>query len=633
MYLANLGATGLWDNDETIYSSIAREMAVRGDWIVPTFNGALFPEKPPLVYWLSMGSFNFLGVSEFAARLPAAILAIGTALATYHLARRLFSANVGFWAGLIVASNIIFTVSARAATVDSALTFITTLVMLLFAQGARLGCGVRGARNQNGNGALREAVQTQGDGEMQFHIPCATHQSSSASLHAPYVPTSWPVYIAIGALLGLAILAKGPVGFLLPAASLGLFLLVMREKGDSPHLPTRCAGAPRPEGCCAQMGTVPFFPRIFSQLAATFSPRRVLRVLWSMRPLTVLAVAALVALPWFVAVTVKTDGQWLAQFVTKYNLGPFVKPFLGHRGPWYYHFVVVLAGFFPWSVFLGPTVVRAWRAVRHGGPEAPSYWFLVCWIGVFFGFWTVCSTKLPHYVLPAYPALAILTACFLDAWLNGSEVVPRYVMPVATAIFLVVGVLMLAVLPGIAARYVPGEQIIALVGLAPLLGGGAAMYFLVRRAPAFRGTRVAGRRSAYLAAIAASSVLLIVAIFAWAAVRIDRHQHSRPLLASLRDNSPAAPQIAGYKYCNPGLVYYAGGPVAEIADGGQLRRFVAQSPHPYVITTGDVLSELETQMPGQWRIVASRPRFLGTGQIVVLAPRPISTARAGSHEL
>ena len=112
MFLANLGSAALWDNDETLYTTIAREMSVRGDWIVPTFNASLFPEKPPLMFWLMMGSFKLLGVNELAARLPAAILAIGTALATYHLARRLFSANVGFWAGLVVSSNIIFTVSA-----------------------------------------------------------------------------------------------------------------------------------------------------------------------------------------------------------------------------------------------------------------------------------------------------------------------------------------------------------------------------------------------------------------------------------------------------------------------------------------------------------------------------------------
>ena len=131
----NLGATGLWDLDEALYTSIAREMGLRGDWVVPTFNTGVFYDKPPLMFWLMMGSFKFLGTSEFAARLPAAILAIGTTLATYRLARRLFSAEVGFWAGLATTSNIIFTVSARAATVNSALVFVTTLVMALFAKG------------------------------------------------------------------------------------------------------------------------------------------------------------------------------------------------------------------------------------------------------------------------------------------------------------------------------------------------------------------------------------------------------------------------------------------------------------------------------------------------------------------
>ena len=135
------------------------------------------------------------------------------------------------------------------------------------------------------------------------------------------------------------------------------------------------------------------------------------------------------------------------QFVTKYNLGPFVKPFLGHRGPFYYHFVVVLIGLFPWSVFLGPTIVNAWRAIRARGKDLPSYVFLVCWIGVFFGFWSLCSTKLPHYVLPAYPALAILTGCFLQAWIERAEAAARHIMPIATSIFLGVGVAMLAVLP------------------------------------------------------------------------------------------------------------------------------------------------------------------------------------------
>jgi 4-amino-4-deoxy-L-arabinose transferase-like glycosyltransferase len=566
MYFANLGATGLWDLDEALYSSIAREMTTRGDWVVPMFNGHLFPEKPPLMFWLMMGSFKALGVNEFAARLPAALLAIGTALATYHIARRLFSESVGFLAGLAVTSNIIFTVSARAATVDSALTLITTLVMLLFAVGAKIG-------------APRDQAAA---------CPC-------------YLPKSWLTFAAIGGLLGLAILAKGPVGFLLPAAVLGLFLLIMSKSAQ---------GDGRGGPAYAVAGAWPRAHGMLGQVASTFSPLRMLRVTWSMRPLTVLCTAALVAVPWFVLVTMYTNGEWLRQFVDKYNIGPFVKPFLGHRGPFYYHFVVVLVGLFPWSIFLGPTVVNTWRSIRERGRELPSYLFIVCWIAVFFGFWSVCSTKLPHYVLPAYPALAILTGCFLDAWLRRSEAAARHVMPIATAIFLAVGVLMLAILPWVAARYVPGEQILAAIGMVLVLGGSAAVYFLAR-----------GRRLAYLMSIASSSVMFIVVLFAWAAVRVDSHQHSRPLMAALHSESLASPEIAGYQYCDASTVYYAGGPVETIDDGANLQEFVRRSPHPYVITTGDGLHDLETKMPGEWRVVARRPRFLSKGEIVVVSPR------------
>ena len=283
------------------------------------------------------------------------------------------------------------------------------------------------------------------------------------------------------------------------------------------------------------------------ETARRFAPRNLLRVTWAMRPLTVLALAAMVALPWYAAVTWTTRGEWLVKFV-QHNVGPFFNPSYGHRGPIYYHFVVVLVGLFPWSVFLGPTIANTWRAIRARGKDLPCYVFLACWIGVFFGFWTVCSTKLPHYVLPAYPALAILTGCFLQAWIERAEAAARHVMPIATGIFLGVGVAMLAVLPWVTTRYAPGEQIVALLGLVPAVGGGLSWWFLAR-----------GQRRSYVTVFAAASVLFIAIFFGWAAVRIDRHQHSRPLLEEVRRDSPGEPQIAGYKYCDASTVYYVPG--------------------------------------------------------------------------
>ena len=291
-------------------------------------------------------------------------------------------------------------------------------------------------------------------------------------------------------------------------------------------------------------------------------------------------------------------------------------------------------------MFLGPTIANVWRAIRARGKDMPSYVFLVCWIGVFFGFWTVCSTKLPHYVLPAYPALAILTGCFLQGWIERAEkrtgtgpicrndpegashkldLSPSFSMPIATGIFLGVGVAMLAVLPWVTPRYVPGEQIVALLGLVPVLGGGLCWHFLAY-----------GRRQSYAAAFAAASWLFITMLFGWAAIHIDRHQHSRPLLEEVRRDSPGESQIAGYRYCDASTVYYAGGPVAKCNDAIELREFLDRSPHPYIVTTGDGFANIESQMPGPWRVVARRPRFLSKGEIVVVSPRGIDSARRAS---
>jgi hypothetical protein len=186
-------------------------------------------------------------------------------------------------------------------------------------------------------------------------------------------------------------------------------------------------------------------------------------------------------------------------------------------------------------------------------------------------------------------------------------------MRIATIIFLGVGLAMLAVLPLVAARYVPGEQIVALVGLAPAVGSGLCWHFLARN-----------RRRSYMIAFAAASGVFIVALFGWAAVRIDRHQHSRPLMEAVRHDSPAAPQIAGYRYCDASTVYYAGGPVAECNDAAGLRAFLDHSLHPYVFTTSEMMKDLQDQPSTPWRIVARRPRFLGKGEIVVLAPQSLA---------
>ena len=77
-----LGARPIWNVDEGMHSVTSVEMVRSGDWIVPTFNGEPFYDKPAFHNWLVALSFLALGFTEFAARLPSALLGLGTVLAT-----------------------------------------------------------------------------------------------------------------------------------------------------------------------------------------------------------------------------------------------------------------------------------------------------------------------------------------------------------------------------------------------------------------------------------------------------------------------------------------------------------------------------------------------------------------------
>ena len=571
VFFTNLGGPGLWDEDEPIYASCAREMLQRGDWVVPVYNGQMFPDKPPLMFWTMIGGFKLFGINELGARFWSAVLGIGTALLTYHLARRLFCVQIGFWAGLIVASSLAFTVSARAATVDSALVFVTTLAMLVFAVG---GLAKRGRTEKSPSGPPEGDPSDFG-----------------------FLAGSWISFVLFYACLGVAVLAKGPIGLLLPMASTGLFLMFMnhlslREDREEATSPRR-----RPGGLIG--------------LLRILSPRNFLRSLWQMRPVTAVVVVTAVALPWYVLVGIRTDGVWLEQFFAKYNLRPFTQPILGHSGPFWYYVPAILIGFFPWSVFMGPTLIEMVRRVR--GPWRVGYLLMASWVGVWFVFWSVCSTKLPHYVLPAYPALAVLTASFLHGWITQPAPVHRRWLRTALGIVIFVGFALALAFPVAAAIFVPGEGVLGLVGLVLVVGGGVCLYEAEH-----------GRPRRAVALFALTCVAFVTAVFGFAALRIDRYQYARPLVAEVRRHSPAEPQLAGFRFIRESVVFYAGRPVAYCNDGDQLRRFLDRSEHPYVFTVDEHEAELEKQFPGEFCVLARRPRFLRSGEVVVLTRRTVS---------
>src|SRR5205085_11691428 len=96
-------------------------MLASGDWVVPRLNGEPFLEKPPLHYALVALSYRAFGVTPFAARLPSAIAALVTILATFGLGLRLFDAKTGFLGGLFVGTTFTFFSTSHYCLVDGSL--------------------------------------------------------------------------------------------------------------------------------------------------------------------------------------------------------------------------------------------------------------------------------------------------------------------------------------------------------------------------------------------------------------------------------------------------------------------------------------------------------------------------------
>jgi 4-amino-4-deoxy-L-arabinose transferase-like glycosyltransferase len=129
------------------------------------------------------------------------------------------------------------------------------------------------------------------------------------------------------------------------------------------------------------------------------------RWLAALRPGWGLLVLALVVAPWFVAITLKTGGAFFHEAVGQDMLGKVAQGQESHGAPPGTYLVSLLGTFWPASPLLLLAIPFAWRERRDPAVAFCLAWAIPCWI-VF----ELVPTKLPHYVLPLYPALALLTA-------------------------------------------------------------------------------------------------------------------------------------------------------------------------------------------------------------------------------
>jgi 4-amino-4-deoxy-L-arabinose transferase-like glycosyltransferase len=161
------------------------------------------------------------------------------------------------------------------------------------------------------------------------------------------------------------------------------------------------------------------------------------RWLARLRPLTGLAIAIAIVLPWAVAIGVASHGA----FYQKSLGGDFASKLMGeqeaHGAPPGYYTLLVSLTFWPGTLLLLPGLIYAF-ARRHDS----AIRYLLCWAGTTWLMFEFAPTKLPHYVLPAYPALALLCALWLTSPVNAETRARRIAQRIAVVLFVVFGLLL-----------------------------------------------------------------------------------------------------------------------------------------------------------------------------------------------
>lgn len=149
----------------------------------------------------------------------------------------------------------------------------------------------------------------------------------------------------------------------------------------------------------------PLTPVVSAITLAGLSMTTPTRKLWrSLRVWAGLPIALLIAAPWFVAIMV-IESDFIEGAAGRDFLGKLISAQEAHGAPPGYYLFLLMATFAPASLFIWPSLIWAWRNRRQVMIRFLFWWVVPFWIVL-----ELVPTKLPHYILPLYPALALLVA-------------------------------------------------------------------------------------------------------------------------------------------------------------------------------------------------------------------------------
>ena len=519
IYVPFLGLRDLWFPDEPNIAEVCRAMFLSGDWIAPRRMGTIWVDYPPMIYWAgTLFSHLFGTMSAFTLRLPNALAGIATALVTCFAGSRWFGARAGLWAGIVLLTAVQFVYNSVSYRPDVLFTLAITAGMVVYAEG----CGTR--------------------------------------------PRLW-MRIAGFALFGAAMLAKGPLGLLLPGLVLTLW----------------------------------------------HGSRREWRRLLELAPLAVVALG--VYLPWFVACAKAMGADSILYELYAQNIARFFSGFRGHEQPIYYYVVNFWPDLWPWSwlvPFAGWWVLRS-EAKRDRNLQLALWWFVA-----FLLFLSYAVTKRQLYLLPAYPAVALLLGRWFAPLTTGHRSTDegpdprplRFWAAGMAAVFVLLGVAFIAIVAGFnpivqMADFNPEEMAVANGLRAPLVGTGILLLAMgLWIVSAWRH----GRTTLAAVRVGIAHVALYIALLAWVMPPFAPTRTYRPQSLWIREQIGDQSNF-GIVFTKNGLgfrkrgafSYYTGAMVDVLETQDQVEQYFRQYPDTIVLVYEEEAAAIFAGNEESWR--------------------------------
>ena len=128
--LPGLGSGTLWDNSETVYGEVAREVLRSGDWIVMHLNAQAWFVQPPLYFWIAALCAKLWGITPFALRLPAALATIAMGGVLGYATARIAGARAGTIAAVVLSTSLMQAIVGRLAIMDALLDLFVVVAIL-----------------------------------------------------------------------------------------------------------------------------------------------------------------------------------------------------------------------------------------------------------------------------------------------------------------------------------------------------------------------------------------------------------------------------------------------------------------------------------------------------------------------